>query len=50
MMTPVITEKYIPLLQELIRNGCVNDGSEASGAEIRSVRTLERFSELRPLL
>jgi acetylornithine deacetylase/succinyl-diaminopimelate desuccinylase-like protein len=33
-MTPV------SLLQELIRNQCVNDGSPDSGQEVRSVRTL----------
>lgn len=33
------------LLQELIRNRCVNDGSPDSGNEIKSARTLKRFFE-----
>jgi acetylornithine deacetylase/succinyl-diaminopimelate desuccinylase-like protein len=33
----------IELLQRLIRNACVNDGSLTSGQEIRSVETLEEF-------
>jgi acetylornithine deacetylase/succinyl-diaminopimelate desuccinylase-like protein len=33
----------IPLLQELIRNRCVNDGSPESGHEHRSVATLQDF-------
>jgi acetylornithine deacetylase/succinyl-diaminopimelate desuccinylase-like protein len=36
-MTPV------SLLQELIRNKCVNDGSPDSGQEVRSVRTLVEY-------
>jgi acetylornithine deacetylase/succinyl-diaminopimelate desuccinylase-like protein len=44
MSTPALLEtKLIPLLQELIRNRCVNDGTAESGGEIRSARTLERF-------
>ncbi|HHC07765.1 MAG TPA: M20/M25/M40 family metallo-hydrolase [Actinobacteria bacterium] len=33
----------VELLVELIRNGCVNDGSPASGNERRSVETLREF-------
>lgn len=33
----------VPLLQELIRNQCVNDGSPDSGQEVRSVRSLVDF-------
>lgn len=33
----------VELLQELIRNACVNDGSAESGQEVRSVRTLIDF-------
>ena len=40
-VTPVVTE----LLQELIRNSCVNDGTEASGQEIRSADLLADYLE-----
>jgi acetylornithine deacetylase/succinyl-diaminopimelate desuccinylase-like protein len=33
----------VALLQELIRNKCVNDGSQDSGQEVRSVRTLVEY-------
>ncbi|GAB2573590.1 M20/M25/M40 family metallo-hydrolase [Leucobacter ruminantium] len=33
----------VELLRELIREGCVNDGTPSSGQEIRSVRVLQRF-------
>jgi acetylornithine deacetylase/succinyl-diaminopimelate desuccinylase-like protein len=33
----------IELLRELIREGCVNDGTPSSGQEIRNVRVLQRF-------
>ncbi len=33
----------VDLLQQLIRNGCVNDGSRDSGHEHRSVKTLQDF-------
>ena len=36
-------DSYLKLLQELIRNACVNTGKPESGQEIRSVGTLERF-------
>ena len=35
--------EVLELLQALIRNRCVNDGSEASGHEARSVATLEAY-------
>jgi acetylornithine deacetylase/succinyl-diaminopimelate desuccinylase-like protein len=31
------------LLQQLIRNACVNDGTPASGGEIRSVDLLQQY-------
>lgn len=37
------TTATVELLRDLIRNGCVNDGSPDSGQEHRSVATLERF-------
>lgn len=44
MNTPqVVHDRLIPLLQELIRNRCVNDGSLESGDETRSARTLQTF-------
>lgn len=33
----------VALLRELVRAACVNDGSEASGQEVRGVRVLQRF-------
>lgn len=33
----------VELLRELVRAACVNDGSEASGQEVRGVRVLQRF-------
>jgi acetylornithine deacetylase/succinyl-diaminopimelate desuccinylase-like protein len=33
------------LVQQMIRNRCVNDGSEASGQEVRNVDVLEHFLE-----
>jgi acetylornithine deacetylase/succinyl-diaminopimelate desuccinylase-like protein len=38
-----VEKKVIPLLQELIRNKCVNDGTPDSGREIRSVETLRKY-------
>ena len=38
-----MTEETIPLLQELIRQRCVNTGDPASGNEMRSVEVLKRF-------
>lgn len=42
-MNPIVDQKYIPLLQELIQNSCVNLGTRESGEEIRSVKTLKKF-------
>lgn len=36
-------EETTDLLQHLIRNACVNDGTPASGQEVRSVATLESY-------
>ena len=33
----------IELLQELIRNACVNDGTPESGQEVRNADTLESY-------
>ncbi|MFZ0014529.1 MAG: M20/M25/M40 family metallo-hydrolase [Acidimicrobiia bacterium] len=38
-----MTHEAIPLLQRLIRNRCVNDGTPGSGHEHRSVETLTEF-------
>lgn len=38
-------EAAVELLRDLIREACVNDGSRASGQEIRNVRVLQRFFE-----
>jgi acetylornithine deacetylase/succinyl-diaminopimelate desuccinylase-like protein len=39
----------IPLLQELIRSACVNDGSDGSGQEIRNVNVLRSYFEGLPV-
>jgi acetylornithine deacetylase/succinyl-diaminopimelate desuccinylase-like protein len=39
----VIEKKLVPLLQSLIRNKCVNDGTPGSGHERRSAETLKNF-------
>ncbi|MGZ4706870.1 MAG: M20/M25/M40 family metallo-hydrolase, partial [Acidimicrobiales bacterium] len=39
------TAEVTDLLQHLIRNACVNDGSVASGDEVRSADLLETFLE-----
>ena len=39
------THKTIDLLQTLIRNACVNDGTIASGNEVRNSDALESFLE-----
>jgi hypothetical protein len=38
-----ITAEVTDLLQQLIRNECVNDGTAASGNESRSVDTLTQY-------
>ncbi len=37
------TEETVELLQQLIRNACVNDGTPESGNEIRNADTLEAY-------
>lgn len=39
----VVQDPTIELLQQLIRNACVNDGTESSGQEARSVATLAEY-------
>ena len=44
MNTPlVVHDRLIPLLQELIRNRCINDGTAESGHETRSAQSLRNF-------
>src|SRR5262245_10035471 len=38
-----MTSEVTDLLQHLIRNACVNDGSESSGQEIRSAEPLHTY-------
>jgi len=38
-----ITDEVTDLLQQLIRNQCVNDGTVASGGETRSVDLLTQY-------
>src|SRR2546428_8312265 len=38
-----MTAEVVELLRTLIRNACVNDGTDASGHEIRSADTLEAY-------
>src|SRR2546428_5535552 len=40
---PTLVDETTDLLQQLIRNECVNDGTAASGHEVRSVDTLEAY-------
>jgi acetylornithine deacetylase/succinyl-diaminopimelate desuccinylase-like protein len=44
-MTDALTAQTVELLQHLIRNQCVNDGSVASGQEVRSSDVLRAFLE-----
>jgi acetylornithine deacetylase/succinyl-diaminopimelate desuccinylase-like protein len=46
---PQLTGEVTELLQELIRNACVNDGTEASGQEVRSTDLLRTFLEDTPV-
>ena len=39
-MADDLTGQTVELLQELIRNRCVNDGTAASGEEVRNVDAL----------
>ena len=41
--TDALTEEVTDLLQQLIRNQCVNDGTIASGEEMRSVDALRQY-------
>jgi len=41
-MTRVEDPEATDLLQQLIRNACVNDGTPASGHELRSVDLLQQ--------
>jgi len=44
MNTPlVVHDRLIPLLQELVRNRCINDGTAESGHETRSAQSLANF-------
>jgi acetylornithine deacetylase/succinyl-diaminopimelate desuccinylase-like protein len=43
--TDDLTAETVELLQVMIRNRCVNDGTAASGHEVRSVDTLAAFLE-----
>ena len=40
-----MTDEVTDLLQQLIRNACVNDGTEASGHEVRSADLLQTYLE-----
>src|SRR4051794_5600579 len=42
---PELAGEVTQLLQDLIRNECVNDGSEASGQEVRSSDLLRSYLE-----
>src|SRR5437867_2955930 len=44
-MNDVLTAQTVELLQQLIRNRCVNDGSVASGQEIRTSDVLRAYLE-----
>jgi acetylornithine deacetylase/succinyl-diaminopimelate desuccinylase-like protein len=43
MTSPAITAETVELLQTLIRNGCVNDGTPQSGFEHRNADTIKSF-------
>lgn len=42
-MSASTTAETVELLRELVRAACVNDGTVASGQEVRGVRVLQRF-------
>ena len=44
-MNDALTAQTVELLQQLIRNRCVNDGSKASGQEVRNSDTLRAYLE-----
>ncbi|MDB2392897.1 M20/M25/M40 family metallo-hydrolase [Acidimicrobiales bacterium] len=41
--TPELTNKTVDLLQHMIRNECVNEGTEESGQEVRNADLLEAY-------
>ena len=43
MTSPAITAETVELLQTMIRNGCINDGTPGSGFEHRNADTLHAF-------
>ncbi len=43
--TTALTNQSVELLQTMIRNACVNDGTPESGQEVRNADTLESFLE-----
>jgi acetylornithine deacetylase/succinyl-diaminopimelate desuccinylase-like protein len=43
--TAVLTSETVELLQAMIRNACVNDGSPESGEEVRNADLLQTFLE-----
>lgn len=43
LMPEDLTSSTVELLQTLIRNGCVNDGTVSSGQEVRSADVIESF-------
>jgi hypothetical protein len=42
-MTDALTGQTVELLQQLIRNQCVNDGTVASGQEVRTSDVLKTY-------
>ena len=44
-MTDALTGQTVELLQQLIRNRCVNDGTLMSGQEVRNSDTLRSYLE-----
>ena len=44
-MNDALTAQTVELLQQLIRNQCVNDGSVASGQEVRTTDVLRAYLE-----
>ena len=45
MTDRALTAETVELLQTMIRNACVNDGSRESGEETRNADTLQHFLE-----
>lgn len=43
--TPALTNATVDLLQHMIRNACVNEGTEASGYEVRNADLLQTYIE-----